>query len=240
MAIAISGRDVVGSSDFERLTKVRATLESNARNGNTTKNDFMPKVRAMRQVTSPFLKYEFIFPPTTFTHEGYGITLNEINRPYSVPVIDTTGGKALRCSFEFVIASRLDGFFIPIDSEIKLLQEFANYGIPVDFDNVHESLSTPHWYIDNISFSHTRINTDGQTTAAQCTLSLVEFKPRSNKMILLPRFKYGKFKPEQKKKPTDDKTGNKDDTAAQIAALRAAGQYALANQLADKLYGRRG
>lgn len=195
MPIAISGRSVVESNEFERLSKIKMSTPTNL---------FQSKTRSMSQAISPFLKYEFRFAPSSFTHEGYGVSFNEINRPYSTPVVDVTGGKALRCSFEFVLAE--DGFSRPVDIEIQLLQEIANYGIPVDFDNVHEALATPLWYIDNMSFTHTRINSDGQTSAASCNLSLIEFRPRSQKMILLPRFNYGKFKPPGKpgKPPTDN------------------------------------
>lgn len=217
MPIAISGRDVSGAADFERLSKIRASLEA-ANGQGATRNLFTVATRLMRQVAPPGQSYEFNFPPSTFNHEGYGVTLNEINRPYSTPIIDPTGGKALRASFEFVIASRLDGFIISIDSEIKILQEFANYGIPVEFINVHDALATPHWYIDNISFAHTRINNDGQTTAAQCTMSLVEFIPRRKTMIMLPRFQYGKFSPKKKTKTDNDTDNSKNDTKAAIQA----------------------
>lgn len=218
MPISISGRTVSDASDFERLSKIKAALESSAGEG-STRNLFTSATRLMRQVAPPSQEYEFTFPPGTFNHEGYGVTFNEINRPYSTPIIDAMGGKALRASFEFVIASRLDGFIVAVDSEIKVLQEFANYGIPVEFINVHEALATPHWYIDNISFSHTRINNEGQTTAAQCTMSLIEFIPRRKTMIMLPRFQYGKFTPTKKTSPTQEE---KDRISLQKAELRAA------------------
>jgi len=235
MPIAISGRQVVDSAEFARLTRIARSAPSNL---------FMARKRSMRQAVAPYLSYEFTFPPSTFTHDGYGVTLNEINRPYSTPVIDVTGGKALRASFEFVIADALDGFSLPIDKDLTLLHEIANYGVPVDFDNVHDALATPLWYIDNISFSHTRINADGATTAAQCTMSLVEFRPRTQKMILLPRFKYGKIKPPGKPPKTPPAGNNPDDVAEiirNLATARAAGdiegvrwyQMALARLTAD-------
>jgi hypothetical protein len=235
MPIAISGRQVVDSAEFARLTRIARSAPSNL---------FVARKRSMRQAVAPYLSYEFTFPPSTFTHDGYGVTLNEINRPYSTPVIDITGGKALRASFEFVIADALDGFSLPIDKDLTLLHEIANYGVPVDFDNVHDALATPLWYIDNISFSHTRINADGATTAAQCTMSLVEFRPRSQKMILLPRFKYGDVKPPGKppKTPPDGGTSPDDVKALAdaLAANKAAGNtdaarwYALALANANK------
>lgn len=220
MQIAISGRSVVDSDEFSRIARYPQTVPNNM---------FAPKLRTMRQAISPFLTYEFTFPPSTFTHEGYGVTLNEITRPYSTPIVDVTGGKALRCSFEFAIAAKPggtnalinDGFTISIDKEIQLLHEIANYGIPVDFDNVHDALSTPLWNIDNISFSHTRINSDGHTTAASCSISLVEFTPRSQKMILLPRFLYGKFQPPGKPPNVPDQTKLFNDIAKLEAEIKA-------------------
>jgi hypothetical protein len=213
MAISISGRTVTSPEDFARFSNIISPPPNNL---------FLAKKRSMKQAIYPFLSYEFTAPPASFTHEGYGVTLNEINRPYSTPIVDVTGGKSLRCSFEFVIVE--DGFQVPIDTKILLIQEIANYGIPVDFDNVHPALGTPLWYIDSITFSHTRINIDGNTAAASCNMSLIEFRSRSQKMILLPRFSYGKFKP--KGKPGKPNTNNGvpwDDVEAlkaYIAALR--------------------
>ena len=195
MTIAISGRKITSPEDFARFSSIESPAPNNL---------FLAKKRSMKQAIYPFLSYEFTAPPASFTHEGYGVTLNEINRPYSTPIVDVTGGKSLRCSFEFVIVD--DGFQIPIDTKILLIQEIANYGIPVDFDNVHPALGTPLWYIDSITFSHTRINIDGNTAAASCNMSLIEFRSRSQKMILLPRFSYGKFKPTGK--PPKPNTNN--------------------------------
>jgi len=212
MTIAISGRKVTSPEDFARFSNIISPPPNNI---------FLAKKRSMKQAIYPFLSYEFKAPPSSFTHEGYGVTLNEINRPYSTPIVDVTGGKSLRCSFEFVIVE--DGFQVPIDTKILLIQEIANYGIPVDFDNVHPALGTPLWYIDSITFSHTRINIEGNTAAASCNISLVEFRSRSQKMILLPRFNYGKFKPPGKPPKTDTDGINWNDTAdilENIARLR--------------------
>ena len=215
MPISISGRQVVDSNEFQKLIKIKSQLEQGVGQGNGS-NLFQSATRIMQQVSYPFQQYEFTFPPSSFSHEGYGVELNEIQRPYSTPIVDPTGGRSLRASFEFVIASRLDGFIVSVDSEIKVLQEFANYGVPVEFINVHEALATPHWYIDNISFSHTRLNNNGQTTAAQCSISLVEYISRSKKMILLPKFRFGKFNP---RRGRGNENGENDDRNDQINAI---------------------
>ena len=190
----------------------------------------------MQQITDPFLRYDFDFPPVTVTHEGYGIGINEIERPYSIPIIDVTGGKSLRCSFEFTIAIQNDGFTNPIDNKIRLLQDIGNSGVPVEFYNVHESLSIPKWYIDSISFTHARLNTLGQTTAASCSVSLIEFVPKQKTMILLPRFSYGKFNPTKKKTTTDSNQKEIDDIKAAIASLQATNsEFAIQQKLKVKL-----
>ena len=60
------------------------------------------------------------------------------------------------------------------------------------------------------------------TTSATVSLSLIEFIPRRKTMILLPRFKHGKFVPKNKKKPNDDGPPGKDDVAAAVDNLKAA------------------
>ena len=235
MALSISGRSVpsnrpnVGQSRINLVTRpqvgndLQAVVSSNA-----------TSQRVMQQISAPFWDYAFTIPPGQVNHEGYGVVLNEIARPYLTPMIDVTGGKALRASFEFPIiptmvanASLLDGFARGVDAEISVLQEFANFGIPVTFDNMHPALTTPTWYIDNLNFNHSRIGETGETSQATCTISLIEFVARTNKFILLPRFQYGKLPPIIKTPGVPGNT-NKDDVegnlklAAGLEALRRA------------------
>lgn len=225
MALSISGRSVpanipnVGATRITRVERVDAS-------GNTIKTTDIASQRVMMQIAYPGWDYAFAIPPGQINHEGYGITLNEINRPYLTPLIDVTGGKALRASFEFPIVARqiknrqlLDGLETSIDAEILLLQEFANFGVPVQFQNMHPALSTPTWYIDNITFNHARIGVTGLTAQATCQISLIEFVTRSNKMILLPRFSYGKFDPTKKKTTTDETGGGGTNDPAYTLSL---------------------
>lgn len=228
MPLAISGRQIPETEYSQRAYESK----DSARNISIRKRE----TRVMQQITDPFLRYDFDFPPVTVTHEGYGIGINEIERPYSIPIIDVTGGKSLRCSFEFTIAIQNDGFTNPIDNKIRLLQDIGNSGVPVEFYNVHESLSIPKWYIDSISFTHARLNTLGQTTAASCSVSLIEFVPKQKTMILLPRFSYGKFNPTKKKTTTDSNQKEIDDIKDAIASLQATNsEFAIQQKLKVKL-----
>ena len=212
MALAISGRQIPDSQYFQRAYE--------SKDSGYGRPKFKANTRVMQQITDPFLQYEFIFPPVTVTHEGYGVGVSEIERPYSIPIVDITGGKSLRCSFEFTLAKPNDGFTNSIDHEIRLLQDVGNSGVPVEFWNVHPALSIPKWYIDSISFTHSRLNTLGQTTAASCSLSLIEFVPRNKTLILLPRFSYGKFNPTKKTTNTNPQSSlSKDEIKASLATL---------------------
>lgn len=223
MALAISGRQVPESEYGTRAYESKDSAYG--------KPKFKPVQRVMQQITDPYLQYAFTFPPATVTHEGYGVGISEIERPYSIPLVDITGGKALRCSFEFTIAAVqkisdggafvLDGITQPIDNEIKLLQDIGNSGVPVEFWNVHPALSIPKWYIDNISFNHSRLNTMGQTTAASCSLSLIEFVPRNKTLILLPRFSYGKFNPTKKTSGVSEEIKKIDEVESSLQLMRA-------------------
>ena len=213
MALSISGRPV--PSNIPNVAAIKISRVERVDSSGTSVVAVSEKiVRVMQQIAAPFWDYAFSVPPGQVNHEGYGVNLNEINRPYLTPMIDVTSGKALRASFEFPVVARqltnkelLDGFASSVDSEILLLQEFANYGVPVQFTNMHPALTTPAWYIDNISFNHSRIAISGETAQAICQMSLIEFVPKTTRLILLPRFSYGKFTPIQKKKNTDDKRG---------------------------------
>ena len=208
MALSISGRTVpsnrpsVGKSNINMVTRPQVGNDSQpVLSSNATSQ------RVMQQIAAPFWDYAFSIPPGQVNHEGYGVNLNEINRPYLTPLIDVTSGKSLRASFEFPLAARqltnnelLDGFASSVDAEILLLQEFANFGIPVQFTNMHPALTTPAWYLDNVTFNHSRIGMSGETAQAICQMSLIEFVPKTTRLILLPRFSYGKFTTIDKKK----------------------------------------
>lgn len=189
MAITVSGRDVqqiVWSKGNAINTRNRAAKKY----GSTA--------RSMQQVTSLYagvapLEYVFLFAPASFTHEGYGVNLNQIPRPYLSPLVDITSGNARKASFEFTIVQQEDSFFKSVDDEIQLVQTFADNGIPVNFNGVHAQLNELSWYIESATFTHNRANLDGATTAATCAISLTEFTAYNKKLILLPRFKYGKI-----------------------------------------------
>ena len=233
MALSISGRPVPANIPKVGAVKI-SRLERTDSAGNSVVALAETIVRSMQQISAPFWDYSFSVPPGQVNHEGYGVTLNEINRPYLTPLVDVTSGKSLRASFEFPVVARqltnrelLDGFSSSVDGEILLLQEFANYGVPVQFTNMHPALTTPAWYIDTISFNHSRIAVSGETAQAICTMSLIEFVPKTTRLILLPRFSYGKFTPIAKKKKNDDKGPGIDDverlTLTNSAARAVAG-----------------
>ena len=228
MPLAISGRQIPETEYSQRAYESK----DSARNISIRKRE----TRTMQQITDPFLRYDFDFPPATVTHEGYGIGINEIERPYSIPIVDVTGGKSLRCSFEFTIAIQNDGFTNPIDNKIRLLQDIGNSGVPVEFYNVHESLSIPKWYIDSISFTHARLNTLGQTTAVSSGFLLINFVPKKKIMFFLPSFSCGKFNPTKKKDNGTNAQKEIDDIKAALAALRATNSnYALQQILKAEL-----
>ena len=210
MALSVTGRPIAASA-YTGKNLI----------GLGRKNKYGSELRSMNQISSsspgqkPF-EYSFIYAPASFTHEGYGVNLNEIQRPYLSPIIDVTGGKARKASFQFVIISVIqlqiekltkletgeviktitkleesDGFTNSIDDEISYVQAFADNGIPVSFNSVHKQLDSSFWYIDNMTFTHSRSNLAGKTVSAQCDVSLTEYLPSSKNFIQLPRFKYG-------------------------------------------------
>jgi hypothetical protein len=236
MALSISGRAIPSNIPNTSPTSL-IQVGIDGQSGNTLSAGDVSAQRVMQQISAPNWDYQFSVPPGQVNHEGYGINLNEIARPYLTPLIDVTGGKALRASFEFPIIARqlsntqlLDGYATSVDREILSLQEFANYGIPVQFQNMHPALSTPTWYIDNITFNHSRIGLTGETAQALCQISLIEFISKSTKMILLPRFSYGKFTPIQKKGSSTGTGGGIDEVAAQKALSEATAAAARARR----------
>jgi hypothetical protein len=185
VAISVTGRQVQSSvfSGVDTINSPRQKLY-----GSELRS--MNQINAVNASLKP-LEYIFLYAPASFTHEGYGVNLNEIQRPYLSPLIDVVGGKARKASFQFVIVDRDDGFTTAIDDEIALVQQFADNGIPVNFNSVHKQLDESFWYIDNMTFTHQRSTLTGQTASAQCDIALTEYLPSTKKLIQLPRFKYG-------------------------------------------------
>jgi hypothetical protein len=173
----------------------------------------MNQLSSSKSGQKPF-EYSFLYAPASFTHEGYGVNLNEIQRPYLAPIIDIVGGKARKASFQFVIVDQDDGFTNSVDDEIAYVQAFADNGIPVSFNSVHAQLDDSFWYIDNMTFTHSRANLSGKTVSAQCDVSLTEYLPSTQKLIQLPRFKYGNITQITKKKSTTEGVGPNDPKAA--------------------------
>ena len=189
MAITITGREPRNTT-FQRL----ATLNAQRVADNLRING--PRLRSMQQITSvsPYpepLEYLFLYAPASFTHEGYGVALSEIPRPFLVPIVDVVGGNTRKASFEFTVVDREDGFFDDVDDEIRFVQTFADNGVPVTFNNMHKQLNELAWYVESLTFTHNRQNLLGYTVAATCAVSLVEFTKTNKKLILLPRFKFG-------------------------------------------------
>ena len=239
MALSVTGRPLVASA-YTGKNLI----------GLGRKNKYGSELRSMNQIGSstpgqkPF-EYSFMYAPASFTHEGYGVNLNEIQRPYLSPIIDVTGGKARKASFQFVIVSiqklqstkitklatgeviktvikleESDGFTNSIDDEISYVQAFADNGIPVSFNSVHKQLDSSFWYIDNMTFTHSRSNLAGKTVSAQCDISLTEYLPSSKNFIQLPRFKYGNITVITKK-GSSTPPPDPDDT---VAALKLIGK----------------
>lgn len=229
MALSVTGRKIA-SSVFTGSNDI----------GLDRRKKYGADLRTMNQISSaelgqkPF-EYSFLYAPASFTHEGYGVNLNEIQRPYLAPIIDVIGGKARKASFQFVIVGVIpvtralpnevlvtdketDGFFTSVDDEISYVQAFADNGIPVSFNSVHAQLDDSFWYIDNMTFTHSRSSLGGKTVSAQCDISLTEYLPSTKNFIQLPRFKYGNVTQITKKKVTTDPP-DPDDTKAALTLI---------------------
>lgn len=206
MAITVSGRE----SKTNVYTGANELVKSRRQKYNS-------QLRSMQQITSAPgnpkpLEYIFMYPPQSFTHEGYGVNLNQIPRPYLAPIVDPTAGNARKASFEFNVMAQLDlfkdgvyvdtvgdGFQFSTDDEIAIIQTFADNAVPVIFNNVHLQLAEVKWYIESVTFTHNRSVLSGSTTVSTCNISLTEYTTFDRKLILLPRFKYGNITQTAKK-----------------------------------------
>lgn len=170
---------------------------------------YIPTVpRVMYTIAQPNIEYEFSVPPTQFEMEGFGAEINEIKRPYSLPIADIYGGKLRRLSFEFAVLrfvrvdnntggpnyptwSYYDGMTNSVEDQIERIQLIADTGIPVGFENFSGQIMAYSWLIDDMKWTFNRDSGVGNTVAATCTMSLIEYRPARQRFILMPRFAYG-------------------------------------------------
>lgn len=161
--------------------------------------------RLMYTITQPNIKFEFQAPPTQFEMEGFGAEINEIKRPYSLPLADIYGGKLRRLSFEFAVIRKVlvdsainnksfsyyDGMTNSIEDQLERLQLIVDTGIPVGFENMSPHIQAYSWLVDDMKWSLTRDDSTGNAVAGTCSMSFIEYRPARQRFILMPRFAYG-------------------------------------------------
>ena len=173
--------------------------------------------RVMYTIAQPNIEFEFQAPPTQFEMEGFGAEINEIKRPYSLPIADIYGGKLRRLSFEFAIIRNIkvpaiapippspgnagrrgqaewtyyDGMTNSVEDQLERLQLISDTGIPVGFENMSPQIQAYSWLIDDMKWTLTRDGVTGNAVAATCTMSFIEYRAARQRFILMPRFAYG-------------------------------------------------
>lgn len=161
--------------------------------------------RLMYTITQPRIEYAFQAPPTQFEMEGFGAEINEIKRPYSLPIADIYGGKSRRLSFEFAIIRQVvvpaagtnrrftyyDGMTNSVEDQLDRLRLIVDTGIPVGFENMSPQIQAYSWLIDDMKWSLTRDDATGNAVAGTCSMSFIEYRPARQRFILMPRFAYG-------------------------------------------------
>jgi len=179
--VATTGRTIV-------TLNVNVTL-TNWRAGTAAKTEGKPPT--ITQIAGANKSFQFPFRPLPIQHEGYGPEMNEVERPYDIPIMDVKSGKLRRFSFDAPLTILSDGISKPIDSDFKLLQEMADDAIPVRFIEMPPSISSTNWYIEDLTFNQERMKINGPTTRMSASLSFVEFTPLSSKFVFLQPISYG-------------------------------------------------
>jgi len=179
--LATTGRTII-------TLNVNVTL-TNWRAGTAAKTEGNPPT--ITQIAGANKSFQFPFRPLPIQHEGYGPEMNEVERPYDIPIMDVKSGKLRRFSFDAPLTILSDGISKPIDSDFKLLQEMADDAIPVRFIDMPPSISSTNWYIEDLTFNQERMKINGPSTRISASLSFVEFAPLSTKFVFLRPISYG-------------------------------------------------
>jgi len=148
------------------------------------------KTRRMTQKSAPQNFYEFSFPPSQIVYDGAGVDISEIPIPLSKPLIDIRASKNYKAVFEFLVAEPLDGLSKSIEQQLVTLRWMADSAEPVYFENFDTFLTNGFWYIAEFSIKTSRVNTNGEIVAAQCTVGLIEYQERNVKFAKFPKLKY--------------------------------------------------
>lgn len=134
--------------------------------------------------------YEFTFPPTQIAYEGMGVDIQEIPRPLLKPLIDIRGKQNYKAVFEFLVAEQFDGLSESVEQQLVTLESFANSAEPVYFENFDTFLTNGYWYIVEFSVKTSRVNTNGEIVAAQCSIGLLEYQPIDVFFSKFPKLDY--------------------------------------------------
>jgi len=137
------------------------------------------------------LRYEFGFGINNFSHDIGAVQFDELARPLQLPLLQVTAATLQTVSFDFLVASPIDGVTIPIEDELRVLQNFAAEDNPVIFDKVHAMLSeVVSWQITSLSVRISRINKSGKATNANVSMSCTESSTGLERFLTLPKFAY--------------------------------------------------
>lgn len=190
----MNGRPNTVASTIERWTgkfdkdgkpiMVKETTPSTARS-------LTPK---MFQVSTSYARpLSYIFPVgiTGINHDSAVVEYSEVNRPRSMPLVDSVAPTLHKLDFSFMIVVPNDSLIASVDDQISLLQDFASSDDIVGFANAHKALMETTWQIQSFSFEIAKVNESMQATQANCGIQLVEASYPSNKRFLkLPKFSY--------------------------------------------------
>jgi hypothetical protein len=144
----------------------------------------------MLQKSAPENFYEFSFPPSQIVYEGAGVDISEIPIPLSKPLVDIRASRNNKAVFEFLVAEPLDGLSKSVEQQLVTLEWMANMGEPVYFENFDTFLTNGFWYIAEFSIKTSRVNTNGEIVAAQCSMGLLEYQDRNTKFTKFPKLRY--------------------------------------------------
>lgn len=146
--------------------------------------------RRMSQKNNTSIFFEFTYPPTQITYEGFGMDIQEIPRPLLKPLIDIKAKFNYKASFEFLVAASGDGLTESVESQLRTLEWMAALAEPVAFENFDTFLNTGYWYIAQFAIKSSRVNTSGQIVAAQCTIGLLEYTDANIQFAKFPKINY--------------------------------------------------
>lgn len=214
-----------------------ATVVYNTGTSTLTNDSWNPKTMAgwpfgsssmSAQVGKETYTYYFPFEPIDIQFSGLANEYVTIDRPGTYPLVERKGSQLAQVSFSFLVINRQSRGVLGIESDLRFLNKFVSAQAPVQFSGTgtfltsisrafsSASLTPRAWRITEFSITTKGKTETGNINQAECSITLMEDRNPTVKLVKLPAISYKETPPAKSKKPSKPNPGNPQPTPPTI------------------------